>query len=249
MRKRRLPLLLLVVACAAAADEALVAVATNFVFTAGELERVFEGASPHRITLTSGATGKLYAQVRNGAPYDVLLAADQERPALLEEQGLAAAGTRFTYAEGRLVIFSSQAERIRGSARETLWQPGIRALAIANPALAPYGAAAVQVLDTLGQGEPTEAQLVMGENVGQAFTLVATGNAELGLVALSQVRGSERGRQGAYLALDPDWYDPIRQDAVLLLHGADNAAARAFLDWLRGQVARELIAAHGYGSR
>ena len=116
-------------------------------------------------------------------------------------------------------------------------------------ALAPYGAAAVQVLDTLGQGEPTEAQLVMGENVGQAFTLVATGNAELGLVALSQVRGSERGRQGAYLALDPDWYDPIRQDAVLLLHGADNAAARAFLDWLRGQVARELIAAHGYGSR
>ena len=119
MSKRRLPLLLLVVACAAAADEALVAVATNFVFTAGELERAFEEASAHRITLTSGATGKLYAQVRSGAPYDVLLAADRERPALLEQEGLAVAGTRFSYAEGRLVLFSSQPERIRASARET----------------------------------------------------------------------------------------------------------------------------------
>lgn len=237
----------LVLSSIARADEALVAVATNFVFTASELEQAFEQESPHRVTITSGATGKLYAQVRNGAPYDVLLAADQERPLLLEEEGLAVRGSRFTYAEGRLVVWSPREDRIRATVKETLDQPGIRKLAIANPRLAPYGVAAMQVLTGLNASDAMRERLVMGENVGQAFTLVATGNADLGLVALSQVRAAETGKRGASLEVDPALYAPIRQDAVLLRHGAENPAAQAFLAWIKGQAARRLIADHGYG--
>jgi molybdate transport system substrate-binding protein len=238
----------LILSSIACADEALVAVATNFVFTANELEQAFEQGSPHRVTITSGATGKLYAQVRNGAPYDVLLAADQERPSLLEEEGLAVGGSRFTYADGRLVVWSSREDRIRATVKETLHQPGIRKLAIANPQLAPYGVAAMQVLSGLGVADAMRARLVTGENVGQAFTLVATGNADLGLVALSQVRAAEPGKRGASLEVDPALHAPIHQDAVLLRHGADNPAAQAFLAWLKGPAARRLIADHGYGS-
>lgn len=237
----------LVLSSIASAEEALVAVATNFVFTANELERVFEQGSPHRVTITSGATGKLYAQVRNGAPYDVLLAADQERPLLLEQEDLAVSGSRFTYAVGRLVVWSRQTGLIRPSVKETLEQPGIRKLAIANPQLAPYGVAAMQVLSALGEIDDLHDRLVTGENVGQAFTLVATGNADLGFVALSQVRGSAEGKRGASVEPDPDRYAPIRQDAVLLRHGAGNPAAQAFLAWLGSPEARRLIADHGYG--
>lgn len=232
----------------ATADEALVAVATNFIYTASELERRFEQMSVHRITFTSGATGKLYAQIRNGAPYDLLLAADQERPALLEQEDRAVAASRFTYAEGRLVVWSPDPSLIRGSVADTLLQPDIRTIAIASPRLAPYGAAALQVLEAVGVDDSVTAQRVTGENVGQAFTLVATGNADIGLVALAQVLAARQGAQGAWLEVDPGLYAPIRQDAVLLRHGADNPAARAFYDWLRGPAARELIVTHGYGS-
>jgi molybdate transport system substrate-binding protein len=216
------------------------------VFTANELEEAFEQSSVHRVTITSGATGKLYAQVRNGAPYDVLLAADQERPKLLEQEGLAVGGSRFTYAVGRLVVWSRHADLIRPSVEETLRQPGIRKLAIANPQLAPYGVAAMQVLAALGAVDEIQSRLVTGENVGQAFTLVATGNADLGFVALSQVRAAAEGQRGASLEADPAMYAPIRQDAALLRHGAENAAARTFLEWLQGPDARRLIVEHGY---
>jgi molybdate transport system substrate-binding protein len=232
----------------ATAGEALVAVATNFIYTAGELEQRFEQASAHRITITSGATGKLYAQIRNGAPYDLLLAADQERPALLEQAGWAVAGSRFTYAEGRLVVWSRDPSLIRASVADTLLQPDIRTIAVASPRLAPYGAAALQVLQAVAADDSVTAQQVSGENVGQAFALVATGNADIGLVALAQVLTPRQGARGAWLEVDPGLYAPIRQDAVLLRHGADNPAARAFHDWLRGPAARELIATHGYGS-
>jgi molybdate transport system substrate-binding protein len=245
---RHLLALCLLWASLASADEALVAVATNFIYTAGELEGRFEQQSAHRLTITSGATGKLYAQIRNGAPYDLLLAADQERPALLEREGRAVAGSRFTYAEGRLVVWSPDASLIRDSVADTLRQPDLRTFAVANSRLAPYGAAALQVLRAIGADGSVKAQQVTGENVGQAFTLVATGNADIGLVALAQVLAPRQGARGAWVAVDPDLYDPIRQDAVLLRHGADNPAARAFYDWLRRPAARELIATHGYGS-
>ena len=237
-------LLCMPIASLAAGEEALVAVATNFLVTARVLEAEFERAGEHSVTLTSGATGKLYAQIGNGAPYDVFLSADQARPEMLERSGLAVPGSRFTYAHGRLVVWSSDPARIRATPVETLMQPGIRALAIANPRLAPYGQAAMETLASLGALDEAGSRLVLGENVGQAFALVATANAELGLVSLSQVihpPGEHR-----YELIDAMYHQPIRQDAVLLEHGARNAAAWAFLDFLEGDAATSIIVEHGY---
>ena len=229
------------------ADEALIAVATNFADTASALEHRFEAASGQSLILVSGSTGKLYAQIVNGAPFDALLAADQRRPGLLEQQHLAVPGSRFTYAIGRLVLWSPDAARVGADGSATLERLDFRALAMANPRLAPYGAAAEEVMAALGLTDRLRSRLVIGENVGQAYSMVATGNAELGFVALSQVIGRAHGEAGSRWDVPVDLYTPIRQDAVLLARAAMNPAATGFLHFLRGEEARRIILSSGYG--
>lgn len=224
--------------------EALVAVASNFTDVANELKTEFEASSPHEVGIVTGSTGKLYAQIVHGGPFDVLLAADQERPRLLEISGDAVAGSRFTYAIGRLVLWSPQGTLVGADIVSTLREPRVRKIAIANPELAPYGSAARETLQSLGVWEDVRANIVMGENVGQAYALVATGNADVGFVAMSQVLAAPQ--QGRYIVVPATSHERVRQDAVLLRHGAGNEAARAFLDFLREQPARDLIAASGY---
>jgi molybdate transport system substrate-binding protein len=222
------------------ADQVRVAVAANFTATMRALASAFQGATGHTVVLSSGSTGKLYAQILHGAPFALFLAADQDRPARLEAAGRAS--DRFTYALGRLVLWSPHPDRVdpRG---EVLTRGRFRHLAIANPGTAPYGAAALQVLEHLGLASTLEARLVRGESIAQAYQFVATGNAELGFVALAQVTPDSRGSRWLVpRALHP----PIRQDAVLLPPGRDQPAARALLAYLRGPAARALIGRSGY---
>jgi molybdate transport system substrate-binding protein len=232
----------------ARAAEALVAVATNFAEVMELLTPKFAAASGHQLRVSSGSTGKLYAQIMHGAPFDLMLAADQRRPKLLEASPKGVAGSRFTYAIGRLTLWSAEEERIGADGAATLETDDFRHLAMANPKLAPYGLAAQQTLMSLGLWDALQSRIVLGENIGQAFSLVSTGNAELGFVALSAVMSPRNERAGSRWDVPADLYEPIRQDAVLLAHGADNAAARAFVDFVKSAEARKLIAAYGYGA-
>ena len=249
--RRRAALLLCVLMPAAAqadeAAEALVAVATNFGEVVERLEPQFERATGHELRIVTGSTGKLYAQIRNGAPFDALLAADQERPRLLEEESVAVEGSRFTYAIGRLTLWSPDADLIGEDGAAFLRAGDFRRLAMANPALAPYGAAARQTLAALGLLGPLGDRIVLGENIGQAHAMVATGNAELGFVALSYVVSPRNQAPGSRWDVPQSLYTPIRQDAVLLRRAADNPAASAFVDWLNADQARGVIEAFGYG--
>ena len=226
------------------ADEALVAVASNFVEPAEALVQSFTAATGHTVTLTPGSTGRLHAQITQGAPFDVFLSADAIRPAELERDGLAVAGTRQTYAVGRLVLWAHATGPT--SPLERLETGRFRRLAIANPDLAPYGSAAIQVLEHLALPDTVSDQLVMGENIAQTFAFVVTGNADLGFVALSQVESPSFGRAAQYQRIPADWHDPIRQDAVLLRHGADNPAAVAWLDFLQTEEAATILSRFGY---
>lgn len=238
--------LAVLVPSAATADTALVAVATNFAEAAGRLAGSFETRSGHRLQLSAGSTGKLYAQIIGGAPYDVFLAADRRHPELLVEAGRAVGASRFTYAVGRLTLWSRDAGRV-GDGPRALLEGDFRRLAIANPALAPYGAAARETLLALGVLQSLESRLVLGENVAQAYAMVATGNAELGLVALSSVLGPRTARGGSRWDVPETLHGPIRQDAVLLARASGNDAARAFLQFLRHDgAARRLLAGLGY---
>jgi molybdate transport system substrate-binding protein len=240
-------LLVLALGGAAAGDEATVAVAANFAEVVEVLEGQFERESGHALTFVLGSTGKLYAQIAHGAPFDAFLAADQERPERLEVEGLAVAGSRFTYATGRLALWSREPGRVGADGAATLRRGEFRRLAIANPALAPYGAAARETLEKLDLWESLQDRIVMGETITQAHTLVASGNAELGFVALSSVLSPRHEAEGSRWDVPLDLYAPIRQDAVLLARAAANPAARGFLDFLRGEKARALIAGYGYG--
>jgi molybdate transport system substrate-binding protein len=240
----RLPTLvvcLLALAPGTNASEVHVAVATNFAATARTLADAFAHETGHRAVTSDGSTGKLYAQIVSGAPFEVFLSADVERPRRLEEDGRAVAGSRFTYALGRLVLWSPDPARVDGP--DALARDDFRHLAIANPELAPYGAAARQVLETLGQWERLQPRLVRGEDVGQTFHFVASASAELGFVALSQVMG----RDGSRWLVPPDGHAPLEQQAVLLARGEGDETARAVLDFLRGDAAREVIEKAGYG--
>ncbi len=228
------------------AGTAVVAVATNFSAAMVELQREFQATSGHELTIVHGSTGKLYAQIRSGAPFDVLLAADQQRPQRLVAEGLALADTRFTYALGHLSLWSTDPNRIPAAGAAALAQGDFR-LAMANPALAPYGAAAEEVLQALGLAETLRDRIVLGENVGQAHAMVATGNAELGLVARSYIMSDNNRLGGSRWDVPADLYKPIRQDAVLLKRALHNPAARDFLTFLRNPRARATIAARGYG--
>jgi molybdate transport system substrate-binding protein len=232
----------------AAGGEATVAVAANFAEVVERLEERYERATGHALTVAIGSTGKLYAQIANGAPFDVFLAADQARPERLEEEGLAVPASRFTYATGRLTLWSREPGRVGSDGAATLEEGDFRLLAIANPELAPYGAAARQALERLGLWQGLSGKLVMGETIGQAYAMVASGNAELGFVALSYVVSPRNDAPGSRWDVPADLYAPIRQDAVLLRRAAGNAAARGFLDFLRSREAKDLVEAYGYAA-
>lgn len=235
----------LVLDVGAHAAEVHVAVAANFAAPLQQIARAFAQDTGHQAVLSMGATGSFYAQIRNGAPFHVFLSADDETPQRLEREGLAVGGTRFTYAIGQLVLWSPQPGRVddRG---EVLRTGALPRLAIANPRLAPYGQAAMQVLSGLGVAAQWQSRLVMGENIAQVYQFVATGNASFGFVALSQVLVDGRIREGSAWIVPPSLHAPIRQDAVLLSRGQGNPAASALLAYLRGDKARAVIRAHGY---
>ena len=228
--------------CASAvqAGEIRVAVAANFLTTAEAIADEFEKDHGHQVVLASGSTGGLYAQIRHGAAYDLLLAADQKRPALLEETGNAVQGSQFTYALGRLSLWSVTNTFEDG--QTVLQDRGIRHLAIANPDLAPYGIAARETLKYFDRWPFQTGTLVLGQNVGQTAAMVASGNAELGLVATSFLVTQSHG--GSRWDIPAEAYNPIRQDVVLLNQG--NPAATEFLTYLGSAAARSIIRAHGY---
>ena len=230
-------------AAAAGAAETRVAVAANFAAAAGRIGALFEQETGHRAVFSYGSTGQLYAQISQAAPFDVFLAADQDRPREAVEAGFASPGSRFTYATGRIVLFSPDETRVDGA--ETLRRGRFSKIAIANPVTAPYGAAAVEAMKALGVYESLAGKIVQGGNIAQAYEFVQTGNAEVGFVALSQV---VRRSGGSRWVVPEALYTTIAQDAVLLKHGADNEAARAFLVFLQGPAARAVLDAYGYGA-
>jgi molybdate transport system substrate-binding protein len=229
----------------ATAGEVSVAVAANFSAPLEAIADAFTAATGHTILVSSGSTGMLYAQITQGAPFAVLLAADDVTPLKLERDGLAVPGTRRTYAVGRLVLWSNQPGFVdeRGN---VLRGDGFTHLAIASPDLAPYGAAAVQVLAALGLIEAVALRLVTGQNVAQAFQFVDSGSAELGFIARSQVCRDGRLASGSCWLVPANLHRPLRQDAVLLRRGEDNAAARALLAFLADPAAVAIMTSFGY---
>lgn len=235
----------LLLAGAAHAAEVSVAVAANFTAPMQKIAAAFERDTGHKAVLAFGSTGRFYAQVRNGAPFHVLLAADDETPAKLAAEGLGLPASRFTYAAGRLVLWSAQAGLV-DSQGEVLRKGAFGKLAIADPKLAPYGAAAVEVLARLQLLPALQPKIVQGENISQAYQFAATGNAQLGFVALSQVMVDGKIEKGSAWVVPANLHAAIKQDAVQLAAGKDNPAAAALLHYLRGDAARAIIRAHGY---
>lgn len=224
------------------AGETTVAVAANFTLAAKRLGAAFEAATGHRVVFSFGSTGQLFTQIIHGAPFDALLAADTERPERAERERLGVPGTRFTYAIGGLVLWSVDADLIDGTP-SVLSYKALRHVATANPVTAPYGAAAIDTMKGLGVLKDLESRLVAGKSISQTYQFVATGNAPVGFVALSQVM--ENGTGSRWVVPD-DLHRPLRQDAILLDHGRDNGAARAFLEFLKGAEAGKIIAGLGY---
>jgi molybdate transport system substrate-binding protein len=229
----------------AQAGEVTVAVAANFSAPAQKLVAGFATATGHQARLVVGSTGKLYAQVKNGAPFQVFLSADDETPRRMVREGLAVDGSQFTYATGRLVLWSPQTDRVDAQGA-MLKQGNFTHLAIADPKLAPYGAAAVEVMGQLGLQAALQPKLVQGESIGQTFQFVSSGNAELGFVALSQVMQDGKIAQGSAWVVPANLHTALKQDAVLLLRGKDEAAATAFLAYLRSDAAKALVRGYGY---
>nr|WP_239701030.1 molybdate ABC transporter substrate-binding protein [Massilia sp. 9096] len=229
----------------AQADEVQVAVAANFTAPMQRIAAQFEHDTGHKAVLAFGATGKFYAQIQNGAPFEVLLAADDETPAKLEQAGQTARGIRFTYAIGKLVLWSAKDGYVDPNGA-VLRAGHFAHLAIGNPKTAPYGAAAVETLKTLNLMDRLQSKLVQGENISQAQQFVSTGNAELGFVALSQVWHDGKLSSGSAWIVPSNLYSPIRQDAVILKKGEANPAARALTTYLRSDKARAIIRSFGY---
>jgi len=228
------------------ANEVQVAVAANFTEPAQKIAVEFEKDTGHKAILLFGATGMFYAQIKNGAPFEVLLAADESAPARLEQDGEAVSGSRFTYAIGTLVLWSAKAGMVDDQG-EVLKKGRFNHIAMANPKLAPYGAAAVEALTALQLLDTLQPKVVVAENISQAYQFSATGNAELGFVALSQVFEEGRLKKGSVWIVPGGLYHPIRQDAVLLEKGRDNPAAQSWLLYLKGDKARAMIKSYGYG--
>lgn len=227
------------------ADEVQVAVAANFTAPIQAIAKDFEKDTGHKLVASFGATGQFYAQINNGAPFEVFLAADDSTPAKLEQEKQTVAGSRFTYAIGTLALWSAKPGYVDAQG-EVLKTNDYKHLSIANPKTAPYGLAATQVLAKLNLTEATKGKLVEGQNITQAFQFVSTGNAELGFVALSQIFKDGKVKNGSAWIVPSSLHDPIRQDAVILNKGKDNPAAKAFIDYLKGPKATAVIKSYGY---
>ncbi|RTL54356.1 MAG: molybdate ABC transporter substrate-binding protein [Rhodocyclaceae bacterium] len=235
----------------AQADEISVAVAANFTEPMKKIAAEFEKTSGHKVALSFGSTGKFYSQIKAGAPFEVLVAADDETPLKLEQEGAAVKGSHFTYAIGKLVLWSAK-EAVVDDKGEVLKKSGFDHLALANPKLAPYGAAGIETLKSLGAYDAVAPKIVQAENIAQTYQFVATGNALIGFVALSQVIGEDgKVKSGSVWIVPEKLYTQIRQDAVLLQNGAsggkDKAAAQALLKFLKSPFASKVIASYGYG--
>lgn len=226
------------------ADQVLVAVAANFVPPFREIAIAFETATGHTLRVASGSTGNFYSQIKNGAPFDVFVSADTERPKLLEEEGLGVKGSRFTYAIGRLVLWSPDPALVKEDS--TLSSERFKHLAIANPKTAPYGAAAMQTMQKLGVWDNLQPRIVTGENLGQTMGFIESGNAELGFVALSQVLDPKLKGKGARWDVPTELHAPIKQDMILLTKGKDNPAARVLMEFMGGPQAKTVIGRYGY---
>ncbi|KTT14072.1 molybdate ABC transporter substrate-binding protein [Pseudomonas oryzihabitans] len=249
MTSCRLPLLCglvsSVLATSVLADEVQVAVAANFSAPLKAIGETFARDTGHQLVISSGATGQLYSQIKNGAPFEVFLSADDTTPAKLEAEGAAVKGSRFTYAIGSLALWSPKTGYVDGEGA-VLKRNAFTHLAIANPKTAPYGLAAIQTLAKLGLTDAVQAKLVEGQSITQAYQFVATGNAELGFVALSQIYQDGKLKEGSAWIVPADLYQPIRQDAVLLAPGKDQPAAKALLAYLKGPQAAAVLTAYGY---
>lgn len=227
------------------AADAHIAVAANFADPIKAIASVLQKTTGHTLKISVGATGGLYAQIRNGAPFDAMLAADTKTPAQLEADGLAQPGSRFTYATGKLVLWSADAAKV--DAQGAVLKGGaFRKLALANPKTAPYGAAAVQTMDKLGLTAALTQKLVQGESIGQTYNFAFTGNAEIAFVAMSQVLEGGRLKGGSMWVVPQNLYAPIEQGAVLLKRGANNEAAVALMKLLQSQNIKTLIRSYGY---
>jgi molybdate transport system substrate-binding protein len=238
--------LLAAFALPAAAEPLTLAVASNFSLPAQELATRFEGRSGIAVRIVAGSTGKLYAQIINGAPFDIFLAADAERPRLLEESGHGVAGSRFTYAIGGLVLWSRDPALADGDCRAALDELGARKLAIANPLTAPYGIAAREFLESINVWDDVQPQLVYGENIAQTLQFAATGNASLGLIASSHALVDTLPQPSCHWPVPASSHLPLEQQAILLHRAADNTVAHEFLRFLRDTEARDIIASAGY---
>jgi len=227
------------------AAEVQVAVAANFTAPMQKIAAEFEKDTGHKALLAFGATGKFYAQIKNGAPFQVFLAADDKTPARLEAEGDTVPGSRFTYAIGTLVLWSAQPGMVDDQG-DVLKKGQFKHLAMTNPKTAPYGAAAVAVLTKMGLLDAIEPKFVTGENVSQTYQFIATGNAELGFVALSQVMMDGKLTGGSAWIVPSNLHQPIRQDAVVLSSGKDQPAAKALVEYLKGDKAAAIIKSYGY---
>ncbi len=227
------------------ADEVQVAVAANFTAPIQAIAKDFEKDTGHKLVAAYGATGQFYAQIKNGAPFEVFLAADDSTPAKLEAENEIVPGSRFTYAVGTLALWSAKDGYVDDKG-DVLKKNAFKHLSIANPKAAPYGLAATQVLAKLGLTDATKAKIVEGQNITQAYQFVSTGNAELGFVALSQIYKDGKVQSGSAWIVPADMHEPIRQDAVILNKGKDNAAAKALVEYLKGPKAAAVIKSFGY---
>ena len=229
----------------AQAAEVTVAVASNFSVPMRKIAQNFEVESGHTVRMSFGSTGGFYAQIKNGGPFQILLAADRETPAKLEKEGLGVAGSSFTYATGKLVLWSRKPNLVDQQG-QFLKGGQFQKLAIANPKLAPYGAAAVETLSKLNLMNEVRPKLVQGENINQAFQFVETENALIGFVAMAQIYAQGKLTHGSAWVVPANLYTPIQQDAVLLLAGQSNAAALALMAYLKSPKAQSIMADHGY---
>ncbi len=227
------------------AAEVKVAVAGNFAQPMKDIAAEFEKDTGHKLSLTQGATGKFYAQITNGAPFEVFLSADDETPAKLVKEGKAVSGTQFTYAIGRLVLWSPD-EKLVDQGGGVLKTDRFKFIAIANAKVAPYGRAAVQTMQKLGVLSAIEPRVVQGESITQTHQFVTTGNAQLGFVALSQVWENNRIKSGSGWIIPEEMHEQLRQDSVLLNPGKDSSAATALVNYLKSDKAKKIIDRYGY---
>lgn len=235
----------LALSAAAQAEVVQIAVAANFTAPARALAEIFARTTGHEAKLSFGATGAFYTQIKNGAPFDILLAADDERPIRLEKEGDTVPGSRFTYAIGQLVLWSAKPGLVDGEGA-VLKGGNFNKIAIANPKLAPYGAAAVETMDKLGLAAALTPKLVTGESIGQTYNFIATGNAELGFVALAQVLDGGKLKSGSMWVVPAKYHAPIIQDAAILKRAAANPAAKAWMALMRSPNTQDFIRSYGY---